>query len=78
MISVCKSSLRVLSSRNVLKVGELEGEVVRLRKTTTGALTFGDMIAEAPAMRQVVRLGERAAKANIPVLVLGESGVGRN
>ncbi len=66
-----------VSIRNVLKMGELQGEVVRLRKTATGALTFGDMIADAPAMRQVVRLGERAAKSNIPVLVLGESGVGK-
>lgn len=66
-----------VSLRNVMKLGELEGEVVRLRKTATGALTFGDMIAAAPAMRQVVRLGERAAKSNIPILVLGESGVGK-
>lgn len=67
----------IVAVRNALKVGELEGEVVRLRKTRSGALTFGDMIADAPAMRQVVRLGERAAKTNIPVLVLGESGVGK-
>ncbi len=66
-----------VSLRNVMKVGELEGEVVRLRKTANGALTFGDMIADAPAMRQVVRLGERAAKSNIPILVLGQSGVGK-
>ncbi len=66
-----------VSIRNVLKVGELEGEVVRLRRTKNGALTFGDMIANAPSMRQVVRLGERAAKSNIPVLVLGMSGVGK-
>ena len=63
--------------RNVMKVGELEGEVVRLRKTASGSLSFGDMIASAPVMHQVVRLGERAAKSNIPVLVLGESGVGK-
>lgn len=67
----------LVSLRNVMKVGELEGEVVRLRKTATGALSFGDMIASAPVMHQVVRLGERAAKSNIPILVLGESGVGK-
>jgi DNA-binding NtrC family response regulator len=35
------------------------------------------MIAAAPAMRQVVRLGQRAASSDIPVLILGESGVGK-
>jgi len=63
--------------KNALKVQELQGEVVRLQKTKTGALSFGDMIADAPCMRQVVRLGQRAAKSNIPVLILGESGVGK-
>jgi DNA-binding NtrC family response regulator len=63
--------------KNALKLQELQGEVVRLQKTTSGALSFGDMIADAPCMRQVVRLGQRAAKSNIPVLILGESGVGK-
>ncbi|VAV96474.1 Response regulatory protein, partial [hydrothermal vent metagenome] len=40
----------VVSLRNVLKVGELEGEVVRLRKTANGALTLRDMHADAPPM----------------------------
>jgi DNA-binding NtrC family response regulator len=63
--------------QNALKVQELQGEVVRLQKTVSGALSFGDMIADAPCMRQVVRLGQRAAKSNIPVLILGQSGVGK-
>jgi DNA-binding NtrC family response regulator len=67
----------IVSIRNALKMGELEGEVKRLKKTAEGALTFSDMIATAPAMRHVVRLGERAAASDIPVLILGESGVGK-
>jgi DNA-binding NtrC family response regulator len=67
----------IVSIRNALKMGELEGEVKRLKKTAEGSLTFADMIAAAPAMRHVVRLGERAAASNIPILILGESGVGK-
>ncbi len=67
----------VVGIRNALKLGELETEVKRLKKTATGSLTFADMIASAPSMRQVVRLGERAAKSNIPILITGESGVGK-
>ncbi|HAQ36310.1 MAG: sigma-54-dependent Fis family transcriptional regulator [Maricaulis sp.] len=66
-----------VSIRNAFKVQSLEGEVRRLKKTQEGTLGFGDMIAGAPAMRQVVRLGERAAASNIPILVTGESGVGK-
>lgn len=66
-----------VSLRNALKVRDLSGEVARLTKTRSGQLGFADMIAGAPAMRQVVRLGERAAKSNIPILVTGESGVGK-
>jgi len=67
----------IVSLRNAMKMGELEGEVKRLKKTAEGSLTFGDMIATAPAMRHVVRLGERAASSNIPILILGDSGVGK-
>lgn len=67
----------LVSIRNALKVGELFGEVKRLKKKAAGTFTFADMVAAAPAMRQVLRLGQRAAASNIPVLILGESGVGK-
>jgi DNA-binding NtrC family response regulator len=67
----------LVSIRNALKVGDLQGEVKRLKKKAAGTLTFADMVAGAPAMRQVVKLGQRAATSNIPVLILGESGVGK-
>lgn len=67
----------LVSIRNALKVGELSGEVKRLKKKNTGTFTFADMVAGADSMRQVIRLGQRAAASNIPVLILGESGVGK-
>ena len=66
-----------VSIRNAFKVRDLAGEVTRLKRAQSGQLGFKDMIASAPAMRQVVRLGERAAKSNIPILITGESGVGK-
>ncbi|MAP93895.1 MAG: sigma-54-dependent Fis family transcriptional regulator [Ponticaulis sp.] len=67
----------VVSIRNALQMSDLRGEVKRLKKTANGELSFDDMIASAPTMRQVVRLGQRAASSNIPILILGESGVGK-
>ncbi|MHA6288765.1 sigma-54-dependent transcriptional regulator [Maricaulis sp. CAU 1757] len=66
-----------VSIRNALKVQNLSGEIQRLTKKSTNKLGFADMIAGAPTMRQVVRLGERAAQSDIPILITGESGVGK-
>ncbi len=66
-----------ISIRNALKISDLRGEVKRLVKKTEGRMGFEDMIAGAPSMRGVVRLGQRAASSSIPILILGESGVGK-
>jgi len=67
----------MVSIRNALELSTLKVEVSRLKKKAAGVLTFADMVADAPVMKQVVRMGERAARSNIPVLVTGESGVGK-
>ncbi|WP_300389841.1 sigma-54 dependent transcriptional regulator [Henriciella sp.] len=67
----------VVSIRNALKMSSLTGEVKRLTRKTEGGMSFDDMIGSAPTMRQVIRLGQRAASSDIPVLILGESGVGK-
>lgn len=67
----------LVSIQNALKLTILTDEVKRLKRSTTGRTTFADMIAHAPAMLPVIKLAERGAKSNIPILVLGESGVGK-
>jgi len=67
----------IVSIRNALEMKTLVGEVKRLKKTSQGGLTFKDLIGNAPSMRSVVAMGERGAKANIPILITGESGVGK-
>ena len=67
----------LVSIRNALKMQTLTGEVKRLARKAEGGMRFDDMIASAPAMRQVIRLAERASASDIPVLILGESGVGK-
>src|SRR5207253_8700849 len=53
------------------------GEVKQLKKKADNKLTFDDLIAGSPEMRQVFRLGARAAQSDIPVLIEGESGAGK-
>jgi DNA-binding NtrC family response regulator len=66
-----------VSIQNLLKVNALTEEVKRLNKKVGGALGFDDLIASSPAMANVLRLGRRGAQSNIPILIEGESGVGK-
>jgi DNA-binding NtrC family response regulator len=66
-----------VSMQNLLKVNALTEEVKRLNKKIGGALTFNDLVVSAPAMNNAIRLGKRGAQSNIPVLIEGESGVGK-
>ncbi len=67
----------IVSLRNALEINTLVREVTRLKKTNAGELTFNDLIGNASSMRSVIAMGERGAKANIPILITGESGVGK-
>jgi DNA-binding NtrC family response regulator len=67
----------IVSIRNALQMGQLTQEVDRLKKRAAGQVGFDDLVGASPAMRLVKSLGERAARSTIPVLILGESGVGK-
>ena len=62
---------------NALQMIRLEAEVGRLTKRAQGRASFDDLVGDGPAMRLVKSLGARAARSNIPVLITGESGVGK-
>ncbi|MBD8905698.1 sigma-54-dependent transcriptional regulator [Methylorubrum zatmanii] len=66
-----------VSIKNALRVDQLEEEVRRMRRRASGALGFKDLASKSPDMDRVIRLAERSAKSNIPVLIEGESGVGK-
>jgi DNA-binding NtrC family response regulator len=67
----------LVSIRNALEMSNLKTEVGRMKKRASGQMSFDDMVANAPVMAPVVRMGKRAAASNIPVLITGESGVGK-
>jgi DNA-binding NtrC family response regulator len=62
---------------NALKVEAVEDEMKRTSRRRGGHLTFKDLITRSPAMDRVIRLGQKAAASNIPILIEGESGVGK-
>jgi len=65
------------SIKNALKMEALAGEITRIKKRVNGTLLFNDLIIRSPAMQRVISLGKRSADSNIPVLIEGESGVGK-
>ena len=66
-----------ISIKNALRADALEEEIRRINRKAAGNLTFRDLVSRSDDMARIVRLGERAAKSTIPVLIEGESGVGK-
>jgi DNA-binding NtrC family response regulator len=66
-----------VSLRNALNTSALEGELARMKHSRTGTLSFADIITKSANMHAVIRMAEKAAASTIPVLVSGESGVGK-
>jgi DNA-binding NtrC family response regulator len=66
-----------VSLRNALNTSALKGELQRIRHSREGRLTFSDIITRSEAMAGVLRTAQKAAASAIPVLIEGESGVGK-
>ena len=66
-----------VSIDNALKLGQLEQELRHIKHRASGTLAFRDLASKSADMARVVRLAERAAKSSIPILIEGESGVGK-
>src|SRR5581483_11364710 len=66
-----------VSLRNALTTSALKGELQRIRHSREGRLTFSDIITRSEAMASVLRTAQKAANSQIPVLIEGESGVGK-
>ncbi len=66
-----------ISIKNALSVDALAGEMRRVSRRAQGVLTFKDLVSRSAEMARVIRLGERSAHSTIPVLIEGESGVGK-
>ena len=66
-----------VSLRNALAASALEDELARIKRSRSGTLGFGDIITRSPRMQSVLRTAEKAANSTIPVLLEGQSGVGK-
>jgi DNA-binding NtrC family response regulator len=65
------------SIANALRVDRGEAKARAGRRSRSGAVGFEDIVSASPAMMRVIDLAQRAAQSNIPVVLEGESGVGK-
>ena len=66
-----------VSLRNALNASALKGELQRIRHSREGRLTFTDIVTRSETMTSVLRMAQKASSSTIPVLIEGESGVGK-
>src|SRR5437764_4135317 len=66
-----------VSLRNALNASALKGELQRIKHSREGRLTFADIITRSETMAGVLRTAQKAASSTIPVLLEGDSGVGK-
>ena len=64
--------------KNALRVDALQDELRLATRRAVGELSFRDIGTKVESMARTLRLADRAAKSNIPVLIEGESGSARN
>jgi two-component system nitrogen regulation response regulator NtrX len=63
---------------NLVRLGELGAENERLRRELVAEGQFGRMLGGSAAMRRVFEMAERVAPTDATVLILGESGTGKD
>jgi len=63
---------------NLLRLAELGAENERLRRELVAEGQFGRMLGGSAAMRRVFEMAERVAPTDATVLILGESGTGKD
>src|ERR1700712_301405 len=66
-----------VSLRNALNINALKGELQRIKHSREGKLTFADIVTRNAGMDLLLRAARKAATSTIPVLIEGESGVGK-
>ncbi|WP_438751871.1 sigma-54-dependent transcriptional regulator [Pararhizobium sp. O133] len=62
---------------NALKLEHREGKGRAPKRSRSGSVGFEDVVSASPAMIRVLDLARRAAQSNIPIVLEGESGVGK-
>lgn len=67
----------LVTVENALKIGSLTNEVKRLSDEKQGALKFYHLIGHDGGLAHVISTGRKASMSDIPVLITGDTGTGK-
>ncbi len=66
-----------IALKNAIKFSALAQELDKLKRDKEGALVFTDLVGHNSGLAEAVSYGRKAAASDVPVLVMGETGVGK-
>lgn len=72
-----ESERMIVTVRNALKISALTNEVSRLKSEKAGTFSFRNLIGHDDGLSHIVNIGRKAAASDIPVLLTGETGTGK-
>jgi DNA-binding NtrC family response regulator len=68
---------RLLAALDAAVSGDNHGELRPLTEKISASLAFDEIVGSAPEFRAALAIAAKAARARVPVLIEGESGVGK-
>jgi len=77
LVKPVDTDLLLLAVRRALQHRSLRSEVTRLRRAVAGSENFEGLVGRSPAMRSTFELVDRVAASDVPVLIIGASGTGK-
>lgn len=66
-----------IAIKNAIKIASLSRELAKLKRDKEGALSFADLVGYNGGLAGAVAYGRKAAVSDVPVLIMGETGVGK-
>lgn len=66
-----------MALHNATRFSSLTQEVARLRRDKAGNITFADLIGHSGGLQKAITIGKKAASSDVPVLIGGETGTGK-
>ncbi len=67
----------LVSIENALRFSALQQEIIRLKRKDAGTFTFDQMIGHDSGLAPIIAIGRKAAASDIPVLITGKTGTGK-
>ena len=66
-----------IAIKNAIRLSTLSHELAKLKRDKEGAVAFTDLIGHRAGLASTIAYGRKAAASDVPVLLMGETGVGK-